>query len=308
MKQILLLKRSVLDFEIVKKISFVFIFFAQLSYYLLILQTAVIPIYESNFLFLSVIPFGGILGMLFSSLFKNKIYILKFALFSQFFMMLFYPNYSFLDLFALGFLSGITVPVLLFMLDELFLGVFSLALSYSFSTFFIGVDIYDRKAIALFLSFVAFFFSFFYIPQVKSSFQKPDFKKAFEIFLWIFLDSLLFEALIRSNVGIWGKEDFLYSIVFFHIIGVFLGYLFINKKFFLYLLAGLFVLSYLFFVTKNQYLLSFVYPIAISMYNVRILNIMRKMSFNFVSVFSILLWTGSCAGLFTAINLYKIFS
>ncbi len=306
MKQILLLKNRILgiDFEGLRAFCFIFLFAAEFAYYLLILQTAVIPIFEKNFLALSFIPIGAVFGVVFTVFMKNEISLLQISLFIQTIMMFFYPNYGYLDLFILGFLSSITVTILIFMVSDIFLIALSLGISYAIGTLFIGVDIYNRGDIAVLLSLMALFFSLFQNQKAAKKFARPAFKEAFEIFLWIFLDSLLFEMLIRDDsVGIWGREEFIYPIILFHIVGIFIGYFLLKKKYFSFLVLILFGISYLFFIFKEQNMLCVVYPIVISMYNVKILQKMSRMSYELVAFFAMILWFASSSGLFLAVNI-----
>ncbi|MDD3595368.1 MAG: hypothetical protein AB7U44_07950 [Sulfuricurvum sp.] len=247
---------------------------SQLLYYLLIAQTGVVGAFDSHIHDLYTLPIGGVLGTLLSAFWNHR--HIRGELFGLFALQLliswFYPYYSLSMLFSLGFVVGYTTPLLLYIFRSQSMGKLALGLGISYA---VGTALYtypflERGAIAITLPLVSIVSLYF------SSLQTPDTeeKKPFQwgllgiMMLWIFADSALFETLSRSDgMDIWSRYTGL--IIASHLIGVFLAYRY-GKEFLSQtrLIWMLFGISYALYWLREPILLSIVYPIVISYYNV----------------------------------------
>jgi len=288
-------------------VPIVFLLSFELLFYLLIVQTGIVEFYNSDIFTLALIPIGGVLGSL-STLFMHgeSEKKLSFFLLVQLFISFFYPNLSQFMLFILGFSSGV---ISVFMIHELKkassieLGV-ALSLSYVIGTFLFNTEVAERRVYALLFTFIV----------LIASRLLPSEKKEFEVFrtyplwmmsLWVLLDSTLFELLSRdSSFSIW-RDGYSFEIAFFHVLGVVLAFIlkFSLKQKELFILM-IFFLSYLLYSLNEAYLLAAVYPIAISYYNIAILQTVLKKPLKIIGIDMIFIaWIASGMGLFLALNI-----
>ncbi|MDD5359027.1 MAG: hypothetical protein PHI79_02425 [Sulfurovaceae bacterium] len=274
---------------------FVLILSAQLLYYLLIAQTGIVGAFNSDIHNLYTLPLGGITGGLLAAFTAHKhikiqLYIM---FFSQFILSFFYPHYSLIEIFILGFVVGYTAPLLFFIFEtqERIGLAIGLCLSYVIGTIFYTYPFDQRGIIAFVLSSVSIIALWFLdIKSQKDIFTKVDFKIILILILWIFADSTLFETLSRSNdMDIWSKYT-LYIIIF-HIIGVIAAYKYpINVVTKNNIILPLFILSYILFAIKIPILLAIIYPFTISYYNFSLfsyiikLNNIRYIAFSMIAI------------------------
>lgn len=293
--------KTIIKMMDVSFLALIILFFAETSYYLLILQTGIVEYYHSNLSQIWMIPVGGVLGISTIATLKYRQQVVSIALVVQTILMLTYPHFDAGMLFILGFSSGLIAPYLIYQLHSLTQVVVALALAYLLSTFAITILPEARGVLAIGLSLMALLALQWVVPQKKS--KKALLNRGYgEVFLWLVLDATLFELLSRSSVAIWKDERFIVLIAFFHLVGLLLAYKFHNSKYNSVTIMGLFILSYLFFSLNMQYPLAIVYPIVISYYNVMVLKRFMNLSFEQLSFASLGLWMSAGMGLF--ISLY----
>ena len=248
---------------------------SQLLYYLLIVQTGVVGSFGSDIHDLYTLPIGGLIGGIVSSIVGHS--SLKkelLALFSlQFVISCFYPHYSLVEIGLLGFVTGYTTPRLLFVFRHqsgIALGV-GLGIAYIIGTILYSYPYHSRGFIAIILPIIsAFALLFTAIDESKnpSGQTEINWKALWAMSLFIFLDSLLFETLSRSgDMNIWDKYTTV--IVIFHLLGIVLAYMLSKRGFFAEIprVMGLFAISYILYLTKQQFALAVIYPLTISYYN-----------------------------------------
>ncbi len=299
-------RELIIDSINIANLAYIILFFAETSYYLLILQTGIIEHFHSDLSKIWMIPIGGILGILSIYMIKNRLDIISIALFIQTLIMFYYPYFDGLTLFILGFLSGLIAPYLIYQLKSLEQVITILALAYIFGTFSINIPADNRGYIAIFLSILALLSSYFTTPIEKRVFKNISIKNYINIFIWLVLDATLFETLSRSSYHIWANSRFTLIIAIFHTIGLYLGYRLSNYRYTNRVIIGLFILSYLLFIFKFSYLLAMVYPIVISYYNVIILKYFMNLTFGYLVLVSLGLWGSAGIGLFMALFHYNL--
>ncbi|MDD5052208.1 MAG: hypothetical protein PHO27_05680 [Sulfuricurvum sp.] len=256
---------------------------SQLLYYLLIAQTGVVGAFDSHIHDLFTLPIGGILGSLLSAYWRHHGIRMELCFLFGIQMMIswFYPNYSLGMLLVLGFVVGYTTPLLLYIFRyqskrQL---AFGLAISYAIGTALYTYPFLERGTIAIVLpliSVAALRFSNlkFAVPVQE---HKPfNLGTVGIMMLWIFTDSALFETLSRSDgMDIWSQNAVI--IISSHLLGVYLAYrygkdLLSQTK----VIWILFVMSYILYWLREPILLSVIYPIVISYYNVLLFQALIK--------------------------------
>ncbi|MFA9372961.1 MAG: hypothetical protein ACERKK_02275 [Poseidonibacter sp.] len=289
-----------------QKIALVLFVAAELCYYLLIAQTGIVEYFSSDLFTIIYLPIGGVIGSLLSSYIKtsNQNKIFGFLLI-QLAMSFFYPNLSSLMLFILGISVGALAPLLINELKKgssIQLG-FALAIAYVLGTFLFNFDVALRGNIAIALTVLAIV-SLFFIKENKSiNISNSNFALA-SMLLWIFLDSSLFETLSRDeNISIW-RDGYTYEIAFFHLLGIVLAFkLQLQKNLKELFIIILFALCYFFYFLNEALILSIVYPIVISYYNVVILQTLIHKNIKTLSIYMVFIgWFASGAGLFIALE------
>ncbi|MGB5793300.1 hypothetical protein [Poseidonibacter sp.] len=289
-----------------QKIALVLFVAAELCYYLLIAQTGIVEYFSSDLFTIIYLPIGGVTGSLLSSYIKtsNQNKIFGFLLI-QLAMSFFYPNLSSLMLFILGISVGALAPLLINELKKgssIQLG-FALAIAYVLGTFLFNFDVTLRGNIAIALTVLAIV-SLFFIKENKSiDISNSNFTLA-SMLLWIFLDSSLFETLSRDeNISIW-RDGYTYEIAFFHLLGIVLAFkLQLQKNLKELFIIILFALCYFFYFLNEALILSIVYPIVISYYNVVILQTLIHKNLKTLSIYMVFIgWFASGAGLFIALE------
>jgi hypothetical protein len=289
------------------EIAFILLFAAELIYYLLILQTGIITNHHSNLIEIWMLPVGGITGIL-CSIFVNRdkqAVLFPFLMTFQMMLLLDYGHITGTELFLLGIISGFTAPLLIYRIHTLFEACIILAFSYTAGTALFHIEAENRTLIALILTGVALLASLgtdFTKKKNISSHPIPIQSMAM-IFCWLFLDATLFEMLSRNPaISIWGKEEFTFTIIVSHLIGIIVAYILRKKEYNHLLILLLFILSYSFYIVGNQLLLSLFYPFVISYYNIQILDSLRKLNYKYVAIISLSLWGASGLGLITALS------
>jgi len=289
-----------------QRVMLVLFIASELCFYLLIAQTGIVEIFNSDIYAIAPLPIGGILGSVLSYYIniKNKNKLLMF-LSLQFTITLFYPNLSTLMLFILGLSVGAIAPLLINELKKatsLELG-FALTLSYVSGTFLFNYDAYLRGDLAIGLTLIAIFSLIF---MSKNSFKYStlnNFTLSMMV-LWVFLDSALFETLSRDlNIPIW-RDGYSIQIALFHIIGVAVALKYkIDKNQQELLIITLFAVSYLLYFISEAFILSLVYPFVISYYNVVILQNILTKDLKTIAFYMIFIgWIASAVGLFVALE------
>lgn len=256
---------------------------SQLLYYLLIAQTGIVGVFDSQFHALYTLPLGGILGSVLAAYLPHT--HIKRELFGafvlQFFISLGYPHYSLVTLLLLGLSIGYTTPLLLFVFAQQSRVnlAFGLALSYAIGTALYTYPFHQRGVIAILLptvSLIAWYFSPIFLSPYHPKRGLP-WKSIGAMMVWIFADSALFETLSRSEgMDIWGHYTLL--IILSHLLGIY-GALVIPRSLIhnTPLILGLFFLSYLAYYTHQGVILAIVYPIVISYYNVLLFRELTQM-------------------------------
>jgi beta-carotene 15,15'-dioxygenase len=278
---------------------------SELCYYLLIAQTGIVEYFSSDLFLIAPLPIGGIIGSIVVSYIKidtrNKI---SMFLIMQLLMSFLYPNFNFLTLFILGLAVGSLAPLIINEIKKatlLELGL-ALCLSYVTGTLLFNYEVNEREIIAIILTTITLLASRFLPKEELSQNSNMEFPLLMMI-LWVFLDSTLFESLSRDvTLSIW-RDGFTFQIALFHIIGVFSAlYLRFDKNQKSLLIITLFALSYLFYFLREGYVLSMIYPVVISYYNVVILQTIIKKDFRTITFYMIFIgWMASGAGLFVAL-------
>jgi beta-carotene 15,15'-dioxygenase len=278
---------------------------SELCYYLLIAQTGIVEYFSSDLFLIAPLPIGGIIGSIVVSYIKidtrNKI---SMFLIMQLLMSFLYPNFNFLTLFILGLAVGSLAPLIINEIKKatlLELGL-ALCLSYVTGTLLFNYEVNEREIIAIILTTITLLASRFLPKEELSQNSNMEFPLLMMI-LWVFLDSTLFESLSRDvTLSIW-RDGFTFQIALFHIIGVFsaLYFKFDKTQKSLFIIT-LFALSYLFYFLREGYVLSMIYPVVISYYNVVILQTIIKKDFRIITFYMIFIgWMASGAGLFVAL-------
>lgn len=283
----------------------------ELCYYLLIAQTGIVEVFNSNMEEIFTLPIGGIIGSYLISI-KDKVPVkvkLLVLLSIQLSLSCLYPHFDLISLFFMGLVVGGVAPLII---DELKQAskvnlLFILMTSYTVGTLLFNYAPAERGNLAILLSMITLISAIFI--------DKFEYKKDMEylsiplfiMVFWVFLDSFLFETLSRTEgMSIW-REGFTYQIVIFHIIGVFLGiYLKIKENYKIILSFTLFILSYLCYYLNMPILLAIFYPIVISYYNVLILRTLIQKHLTTLAIYMIFIgWISSGMGL--SLALLKIF-
>lgn len=257
---------------------------SQLLYYLLIAQTGIVGAFHSHIHDLYTLPIGGVIGAVLSAWRSHRfltieLYIL-FVL--QGVISWFYPDYSLWMLWILGFLVGYTTPLLLYAFrfqSKLSLAL-GLAISYTIGTALYSYPFDERGSIATALPLISIIALYFSRLQSDMNAEKKPFQwiTLVLMMLWIFADSALFETLSRSgDMDIWGKYPLL--IINSHLLGVYLAYRYgteLTKQ--SRIILTLFLLSYMFYGLKIPLLLSIIYPVVISYYNVLLFQALIRLA------------------------------
>ena len=288
-----------------QRLILIFFIASELCYYLLIAQTGIVEYFSSNLFLIAPLPIGGVIGSLLVSYIKidirNKISIF---LTIQLIMSFLYPNFNMVTLFILGFAVGSMAPLIINEIKKATLLELGLALSLSYvtGTLLFNYEVNERGIIAIILTTITLIASRFLPTKELSQNSNEEFPLLMMV-LWVFLDSTLFESLSRDiSLSIW-RDGFTFQIALFHVIGVFSALFFkIEKNQKSLLIISLFALSYLFYFLREGFILSIIYPVVISYYNVVILQTIVKKDFKIITFYMIAIgWVASGAGLFVAL-------
>ncbi|MDD2292024.1 MAG: hypothetical protein PHV52_07085 [Aliarcobacter sp.] len=289
-----------------QRLILIFFIASELCYYLLIAQTGIVEYFSSNLFLIAPLPIGGVIGSLLVSYIKidsrNKISIF---LTIQLIMSFLYPNFNMATLFILGLAVGSMAPLIINEIKKATLLELGLALSLSYvtGTILFNYEVSERGIIAISLTTITLIASRFLPTKELSQNSNEEFPLLMMV-LWVFLDSTLFESLSRDiTISIW-RDGFTFQIALFHVIGVFSALFFkIEKNQKSLLIISLFALSYLFYFLREAFILSIIYPVVISYYNVVILQTIAKKDFRTITFYMIFIgWMASGAGLFVALS------
>ncbi len=291
---------------------------SELSYYLLVAQTGIIESFGSDLSQIFTLPLGGAIGSLiayrnFGALNTTRRKI-AFLLFVQGLLSLAYPNFDLVTLFFLGLTVGALAPLFihLFSKDEIFPLMLALVCAYATGTALFTSPPEGRRLIAIVLSMLAL--------AAITGLQRDDNKiketeataglgiapcGAALLFLWVALDSSLFEILSRhESMSIW-RGEYRHLIVLFHSLGLFTAYAVRNRfKYHHSSIALLFVTSYALLFFQQNMLLAMIYPFVISYYNFFLLRLL--VSIRSLRVLGVCMlcagWIASGLGLMVALN------
>lgn len=263
---------------------FVIVLSSQLLYYLLIAQTGVVGAFHSHIHDLYTLPIGGVIGALFSALLSHR--FLKFELCGLFIIQMIiswiYPDYSLWMLLILGFVVGYTTPLLLYLFraqSKLYLSI-GLAISYALGTALYTYPFDERGNIAIVLPFISMLALCFTRFQSTQEVKKVPFQwmTLGVMMLWIFADSALFETLSRSeNMDIWSKYPLL--IINSHLAGVYLAYRYGTELMkHTRIILILFIFSYMMYGLQIPLILTVIYPVVISYYNVLLFQTLIRLA------------------------------
>jgi hypothetical protein len=290
----------------------------ELCYYLLIAQTGIVEVFHSNLLAIAPLPIGGMIGSYVSShaalKMEKKVYAL---LFLQLLMTLVYPHFTIITLFLLGFSVGGMAPLIIHTLKgrSAFDLLFSLGLAYTVGTLLFATNPASRALLGVVLSAGAML-SYFGIKYCKKCTKESFVIKSTGSYslammgFWVFLDSALFETLSRDiAIPLW-RGGYHIEIISFHLIGIIFGiFSKSNQHQTSVSILVLFALSYLFYFLHEAWLLSLVYPLVISYYNVAILqHLVGNLDLKSIGIYMIFIgWVASGAGLLVALEQWIIY-
>ena len=282
----------------------------ELCYYLLVAQTGIVELFNSDLFQIGYLPVGGVIGSYLSTVIKtNQQYKVYGLLSLQFLMTLFYPNLQPIHLFLLGIAVGGLAPLVINSLknaSNLDL-ILALSLSYTAGTLLFNTDPAGRTMLALGLTSVAMFAFFLFSAKGKNQKMSESLSNypLWLMVLWVFLDSTLFETLSRDiMIPIW-RGGFTWEIALFHILGVVAAFTIkLDQDERPILILVLFAFSYLLYFIREPLLLSIVYPFVISFYNVEILQTLRReKSLKRLGIYMIFIgWAASGLGLMVALE------
>ena len=286
--------------------------FAELGFYLLIAQTGIVEVFHSDLSAIAFLPIGGVLGTYLVAKIEMPFRLLGVILLGvQTLLALFYPHYTQIELFILGFVVGALSPIIIKKLQNatpLDL-LTALGSAYMVGTLLFPSDPASRLWIALLLSLFALVgFAFDRSRAGRFALKSQGGITSLPVWimvLWVFLDSALFETLSRqSDMAIW-RGEYMSEIVVGHLLGVVAAVsvrIGIEQRVKI-VIAG-FLLSYVLYLLHLPLVLSIVYPIVISYYNVTILEeIVRLESFSKIALAMVFVgWSASGAGLFVALH------
>lgn len=286
----------------------------ELLFYLLIVQTGLLEFYNDDIFFLIWLPIGGIIGSILSGyialdLWKKSLLFLSFQLFGA----LFYPYLGNFTQFIMGLGVGAMAPIVIRVLGngkKVDLSI-SILIAYVFGTLLFNYPPQNRYFLAIFLTIIPII-CLIYLnlknPLYKNDFTKiNEFGMIFLMFIWVFLDSSLFETLSRSeSISLWRGEYYIFLVIS-HIIGVVYAIKStqtINKEGFI--IFCMFMISYLAYFLQLPLILALIYPATVSLYNVVILEYLRvHYSFKMVGIYMVFLgWMASGFGLL--VSLYEV--
>ncbi|MBE0497087.1 MAG: hypothetical protein IBX45_11780 [Campylobacterales bacterium] len=285
----------------------------ELCYYLLIAQTGIVEVLHSHLFAIAPLPIGGMIGSYVSSHVAVKMEKKVIALLLlQLLMTLFYPHFTLVTLFLLGFSVGGMAPLIIHALKgrSVFDLLFSLSLAYTVGTLLFTTNPVSRMLLGVVLS-VGALLAFLAIkhcePYTTQRFPLQNIGRYSLAMMgfWVFLDSALFETLSRDiAIPLW-RGGYHVEIIFFHIIGVVVGvFSKSNQHQTSVAILVLFALSYLFYFLHEAWLLSLVYPFVISYYNVAILQrLISTLDLKSIGLYMIFIgWVASGAGLLVALE------
>jgi|GEM_PF-339823 len=309
-------------------IALILLVSAEFCFYLLIAQTGIVEYFHSDLAIIGFLPVGAVLGTI-GSLFVDFRYKFHLLIFIQALLMLFYPNLNSFMLFIMGMSMGAVSVMIIEILKRASREdmMVALMLSYTIGTLLFNSEIEGRWIVGLVFSLIVFISAFFisFKPHVGVSFMgtlgqpqgiaPTNWLKFFKqntlqhsiwlMFIWVFLDSTLFESLSRNlAISIW-RDGYTLEIALFHIIGVAVAIKFsLNTMKQQLIIATSFALSYMLYIANEPLLLSIIYPFVISFYNVVILQtLIKENSFIKLSLYMILIgWGASGMGLLFALN------
>lgn len=260
---------------------------SELCYYLLVAQTGIIESFHSDLSQIYTLPVGGAIGSLlayrnFGALNTTRRKV-AFLLIAQGLLSLTYPNFNLLTLFLLGLTVGALAPLFihLFSKDEIFPLMIALTIAYATGTALFTTPPEERRSIALLLSLLAFsaIAGLRRDNKTRGTYLAQGYSlapySAVLLFLWVALDSSLFEILSRhETLSIW-RGEYRPFIILFHVLGLVSAYVVRDRvKTHHSIIAALFVTSYGLLFLEQGLLLAIVYPFVISYYNFFLLRLL----------------------------------
>lgn len=287
----------------------------ELSYYLLIIQTGVVAHYHSDLIALFPMFAGGVTGTLAGGIswfgIKNPVYKIIIALCLQLYLSFYYPDYTPSMLFLLGLAVGVMAPlgIYLFKIKQTKELLLALAIAYSVGTYFFTFLVDERIWMAILFTCIALSAALLlrdYRVDTDKKIVSHPFTVYLPLMLWIFLDSNLFETLLRhEGLGIWSIYTF--TIIAFHLLGLIVSrFIYITQKNQHIFIAFLFGLSYLLSYLEYDLILAMVYPFTISYYNVIVFKTLSREMNMFRLAFMMVFVGWAASGLGLAVALSRI--
>ena len=280
--------------------AFTLLFAAEMTFYLLILQTGIVEFHHSDIREIWMVPVGGVIGILTSIYaYRYRSWLLPSLLLAQIFFSFHYAHDDGLEMFILGLISGLTAPLLIARIERLLPVAIALGLSYIVGSANFDLPPDGRTGIAVALSAAAFAAALFAdMGRPKSHAERYSVTSTATIFFWLILDAALFETLSRDPLmHIWGEPSFTPLIIIFHLVGVAVAYRFRHSQSNDLVILLLFGLTYTIYSLQFQMLLAIVYPFIISFYNERF----RKIHYPNLAFVALSLWIASGFGLMIAL-------
>lgn len=284
----------------------------ELSYYLLIVQTGVTQYLHSDLIELFPLFFGGVLGTYLAGkkyeFISSPIHKISLALSLQLILSFFYPHFNSFTLFLLGISVGAVAPlsVFIFKQKQILELVIGLGIAYTIGTYFFDSHVDSRTEMAIIFSLLALISTMVLKDyETKQVAEVRDVSSTIYLMpmLWIFLDSHLFESLLRNSaLDIWSHNTGM--IIAFHLFGLVSAYFMRSSHYKQHLIGILFLASYIFSYLGNLELLIIVYPFVISYYNVDVFStLIKENNLYRLSIAMIFIaWFASGAGLALALT------
>ena len=285
-------------------LAFLILFASEMTFYLLILQTGIVEFHHSDMREIWMVPVGGVIGII-SSIYgyRYRKTLVPLLLLGQLILSFHYTHDSGMEMFALGFISGFTAPLLIARIDNFFVVAVALGISYLIGTSNFDLPADGRTGIAVVLSAFAFAAALFAdMGRKKVEREQYSVTATATIFFWLILDAALFETLSRdASMRIWGEEGFTLTIIAFHLVGIAAAYRLREWRHNDLAVLLLFTLTYSTYALGFQIVLAVVYPFVISYYNVIILEQFRKIHYPNLAFVALSLWIASGFGLMIAL-------
>lgn len=296
----------------IQSLALVLLLGFELSYYLLIVQTGIVQHYHSDLFILFPLFAGGLAGTILSGYawgrLANPVHKIYIALTLQLLLSFLYPDYNPFTLALLGLCVGLMAPlgIYLFKEHQRYELLSALAIAYTAGTYAFSSLADHREWMAvLFSAIVLLSAALLHNYKVEQDEERPrSFLFYLPLMLWIFLDSTLFETLSRhEGLMIWSEKTAV--IIIFHLLGLLGAFLIrIEEHKQHFLIALLFIGSYILSYLQWPLALAMLYPFTISYYNVIVfISLSKVTSLHKLSYLMLFVgWIASGLGLVLALS------